>query len=235
MNIKKVLIGIAIVVILYKLYTFYFSDKSVDLINTHDARMPTVINPNDLPPGITSDYTYSIWFYINDWNYRFGETKVMYGRTDSNNNPSPAISLAPSNNDLSVTLALYPNSSQSMSQELYTCSIKDVPLQRWTNLIMSLNNRALDLYLDGKLVKTCMLPGVPKMNNLSALQISPDGGFSGFISAFKYFPYAINPSQAYDIYKQGYGGGSMFGELFNKYRVKLAFLEDNKEINSFEI
>lgn len=235
MNIKNVILGIAIVVILYIIYTMYFSDKSVNLINNHDARMPGIIRPDKLPVGITSDYTYSIWFYINDWNYRFGETKVMFGRTDSNNNPSPAITLAPSNNDLSVTLALYPNNSNSSGQEIYTCSIKDVPLQRWTNLIMSLNNRALDLYLDGKLVKTCMLPGIPKMNNLSTLQISPDGGFSGFISTFKYFPNAVNPSQAYDIYKKGYSGGSMLGNVFNKYRLKFAFVEDNKEINSFEI
>ena len=235
MNIKNIIIAIIIIFVLYKLYKYYFSDNSVNLINTHDARIPEVIKPNKLPKGVTSDYTYSIWFYINDWNYRFGETKVMFGRTDENNNASPSVTLAPSNNDLAVTMALYPNPDMSDGQELYTCSIRDVPLQRWTNLIMSLNNRALDLYLDGKLVKTCMLPGVPKMNNLSTLQLSPDGGFSGYISTFKYFSNALNPSQAYDVYKAGYSGDSMFGNLFNKYRLKLAFLEDNKEVNSIEI
>jgi hypothetical protein len=54
-----------------------------------------------------------------------------------------------------------------MHATMHSCSIEDVPLQRWTNLIISLDNRALDLYLDGKLVRTCVLPGVPKMNPAS--------------------------------------------------------------------
>lgn len=236
MNTRNIVIGIVLVVLVYILYMYFFSSNATTLIKTHDARSLDIISANKLPAGVTADYTYSIWFYINDWNYRFGESKVIFGRVDQNNDPSPSVTLAPSNNDLNVTLAVYPNeTTQSSGQTLYTCSIQDVPLQRWTNLIMSLNNRALDLYLDGKLVKTCVMPGVPKMNPSSNIMLCPDGGFSGYVSNFKYFPNALNPSQAYDIYKDGYGGGSAISGLFNKYRVKLAFVEDNKEVNSLEL
>lgn len=215
---------------------YFFSTSATTLVTTHDARSLDIISANKLPAGASSDYTYSIWFYINDWNYRFGESKVMFGRVDQNNDPSPSVTLAPSKNDVNVTLAVYPsNTDQTSGQTLYTCSIQDVPLQRWTNLIISLNNRALDLYLDGKLVKTCLMPGVPKMNPASNIMLCPDGGFSGNISNFKYIPNAVNPSQAYDIYKAGYGGGSAISGLFNKYRIKFAFIEDNKEVNSLEL
>jgi hypothetical protein len=234
MNTKTVLLVVAIIIIVYLIYSYYFSDNSTSLVSTQDARTLDIITGDNLPTGITADYTYSIWFYINDWNYRFGEDKVIFGRLDNNNDPAPSVTLGATTNDLSVTLGVYPNSTTNKGTN-FTCSIKDIPLQRWSNLIMSLNNRALDLYLDGKLVKTCMLPGVPKMNPNSQLFVCPDGGFSGFISNFKYFPNAVNPSQAYDIYKAGYGGSSVLGSLFNKYRLKLAFVKDNKEVNSFEI
>ena len=45
---------------------------------------------------------------------------------------------------------------------------------------------------------------------------------------------ATNPQQAWDIYKKGYGG-SVLGELFNKYRIKVSFLQDNVEHQSLEI
>lgn len=239
MNIKGILTIIVIIIILYYLYSYFFSDGSSTIVKTHDARSLKIIKGDTLPAGITADYTFSIWIYVNDWNYRFGETKVVFGRVDKDKMPAPSVTLGETNNELSVTLGVYPsNSSGSDNQSsgnIFTCGIKDVPLQRWTNLIMSLNNRALDMYLDGKLVKTCMLPGVPKMNPTSQLMITPDGGFSGYVSNFKYYPNAVNPSKAYDIYKSGYGGGSALGSLFNKYRLKLAFMEDNKEVNSLEI
>ena len=64
--------------------------------------------------------------------------------------------------------------------------------------------------------------------------VTPTGGYSGYISYFRYLTYAVNPTQAYNIYKEGYGGSSL-GGLLDKYRVKIAFLEDNKEVNSFEL
>lgn len=237
MNTRKILIGVIIIVLLYLLYLYFFSSNSTTLVSKHDARSLDIISANKLPAGITADYTYSIWMYINDWNYRFGEAKVIFGRVDQNNDPSPSVTLAPSNNNLNVTMAVYPNekTESNGNQTLYTCSVQDVPLQRWTNLIMALNNRALDLYLDGKLIKTCVMPGVPKMNPTSNILLCPDGGFSGYISKFQYLPKAVNPSQAYDIYKAGYGGGGALSTFFNKYRIKFAFVEDNKEVNSFEL
>lgn len=40
----------------------------------------------------------------------------------------------------------------------HMCMINNFPLQRWVNLIVSLNNRTMDVYLNGKLVRTCILP-----------------------------------------------------------------------------
>lgn len=237
MDVKKIVIGVVILVLLYLVYTYFFSSSAgqTTLVNMHDATKYQVIPATSLPGGNSTDYTYSIWLYINDWNYRYGESKVIFGRLDSNNEPAPSMTLDPINNNLNVSLAVYSPSDTVSHAKIHTCSLENVPLQRWTNVIMSLNSRALDIYMDGKLVRTCVLPGLPKPNPSSDLQLTPSGGFSGNTSGFVYLPNAINPTQAYNLYKGGYGGGSMMGNLFNKYRIKLAFVQNNKEVNSFEL
>ena len=101
-------------------------------------------------------------------------------------------------------------------------------------MIISLYGRSLDVYLDGKLVKTCVLPGPAKVYANQPVYVTPAGGFSGFTSNIRYWTTAKNPQEAYNIYKEGYGGSSL-GNLFNKYRIKVAFLDDNVEKGSFEI
>jgi hypothetical protein len=91
------------------------------------------------------------------------------------------------------------------------------------------------MYLDGKLVRTCVLPGVPKMSSGSPLVVSPGGGFEGYISNFQYFSRAVNPREAYAIYREGPGGTNWFTGLINKYRLRIEFLKDNKVMNKFDI
>ena len=59
-------------------------------------------------------------------------------------------------------------------------------------------------------------------------------GFDGFTSNIKYIPDRINPQQAYDLYKEGPGSGGVLGGA-NKYKVRVALLEDNNETSSWEI
>lgn len=235
-NLQRILLGIIVIIVLYFVYVYLFSnpnDKTI--VKSQDARSQQVISASNLPSSATTNYTYSIWIYVNDWNYRFGQTKVIFGRTDQNNDPSPSVKLSPSINNLDVTLSTYPTSGTNTQPTLHTCSIQDIPLQRWTNIIVTLNDRALDLYLDGKLVRTCVLPGVPKLNPNSDLYLCPDGGFSGYISNFRYIANSVNPTEAYNIYKKGFSSGSSLTGALNKYRVKFSFVKDNKEVNSFEL
>ena len=82
------------------------------------------------------------------------------------------------------------------------CDIIDLPLQRWNHVVVVLWNRSLDVYLNGKLARSCTLPSVPILNN-GNLYINQDGGYKGDMSNLRYFNRAINAEQVYDIYKNG--------------------------------
>lgn len=78
------------------------------------------------------------------------------------------------------------------------------------------------------------MPGVAKIASNAPVIITPRGGFSGYTAKIEYWANATNPQEAWNIYRGGYGG-SILGNLFNKYRIKVSFIEDNKEQSSFEL
>ena len=85
--------------------------------------------------------------------------------------------------------------------------------------------------MDGKLVKTCLLPGIAMINQNSNVYLTPGGGFNGYTSKLQYFPNPINPQQAWNIYTQGYGTN-----IFNtNYQLKVSFEENGNVKKSFTI
>ena len=215
------------------------TSKSNKLSSMQDGNVEKIIPASDLSSSTnnTSNFTYSVWFYIEDRTYRYGQEKVILTRIDSDRNPSPQIALGAFQNNLNVSLQTYPdgsNTDTSSVSQTHNCNIKNVPIQSWVNALISVNGRTLDVYIDGKLVRTCVMPGVARIAANAPVIITPGGGFSGYTAEIKYWPNATNPQEAWNIYRSGYGG-SILGNLFNKYRIKVAFLEDNKEQSSFEI
>jgi len=203
----------------------------------------------------SGNFAYSIWFYINDWNYRYGEKKVVFGRMSAPSSsstssipgvggvdPCPAVVLGEFENTVEVSLACYPgvnqepistSSGSSPSHTVIkTCNIDNVPVQKWVNLILSVNGRTMDLYIDGKLVRTCMLPGVASVNNSSDVYVTPAGGFEGWTSKFQYYPTPLNPQQAWNIYTRGY---SNWLSIFSTYQFKLSLVENGNTQSSVSI
>ena len=140
----------------------------------------------------------------------------------------PMMYLDGKENNVTVSLLTYPtgSSTDTSTYSSFTCGVKNVPLQRWTNLIASVNGRSLDIYMNGKLVRTCVLPGVPFVDNKSSVYLTPLGGFSGYTAKFSYWADAISPQQAWNIYKSG-PGGNILGNLLNQYKVQINFMKGN--------
>tara|TARA_B100001059_G_C17676393_1_gene497267 strand:- start:119 stop:817 length:699 start_codon:yes stop_codon:yes gene_type:complete len=182
----------------------------------------------------SADYTYSMWFYVDDWNYKFGQDKILWSRQDANDKVGPSVSLGRMQNDIIISMACYPTTLDSEENMIQKCVVRNFPLQKWVNLIVSLQGQTLDVYVDGKLHKTCVLEGVPKIGNNNDLIVTPEGGFSGWTSNFHYWDQGSNPQEAYNIYRKGYVGG-ILGNPFSKYKLRVEVLKDNDIAGGFEI
>lgn len=247
MNIKNIIMIVIIIVVLYIIVRYMMRDANT-LNGIMDGKTMKTISASSLDTNNTSsnssNFCYSIWFFIDDWNYRYGESKVIFGRMSSNKAPCPMVSLGETQNNLNISLQVYPGAdtipetttSKSASTTDFmtpTYTVGNVPLQKWVNLLLSSYGRTLDIYIDGKLVRTCLLPGVPKIDATSNVYVTPNGGFSGWTSTFQYWAKSCDPQTAWNIYTKGYGG-SMLGNLSN-YSVKFSILESGSEEASFVI
>jgi len=244
MEVKNILLLVIIIVLLYIVISYVVKDANT-LSGLSSGQTMQKIEATSLASstssGSTSNFTYSIWFFIDDWNYRYGEPKVIFGRMTSGNadkEPCPSVVLGPLQNNIIVSLAVYPGLDEEPADGtnyiVHNCAIANVPIQKWSNFFISVYGRTLDIYLDGKLVRTCVLPGVAKIDANAPVYITPNGGFSGWTSKFQYWPESSDPQKAWNIYKAGYGG-SMLGNLFGKYTIKVSLMEGDTEDSSFSI
>lgn len=115
-------------------------------------------------------------------------------------------------------------SSGLLSQELPMCDLPDVQLQRWVCIGIVLNGRTVDVYMDGKLARSCVLKSVftvdPKGMKLKLLDFN---GFSGYLGDVVVYNYALSPDQAYRIYMAGptaFSGSGILGWLKSIFNVK---------------
>jgi len=83
-----------------------------------------------------------------------------------------------------------------------TCVAKMIPLQKWVNVIVSVYNQIVDIYVDGQLASSCVLKGFPAIST-SEVSITPDGGFSGKIARVVFMNTAMTVTDAKRIYYNG--------------------------------
>lgn len=84
------------------------------------------------------------------------------------------------------------------------CDLPELELQRWINITVAVNGRTVDVYFDGKLARSCVLPSFFKVDaggysaNLLAY-----GGFGGEIASVTMYDSALNPETVYKNYMAG--------------------------------
>jgi hypothetical protein len=111
----------------------------------------------------------------------------------------------------------------------FTAVVPGVPLQSWTNITVSIHDKAVDIYINGKLTQSNLIPFVPSPVNKS-ITLTPAPGFIGWTSNFQYYPYNLTPAQIDNIYKAGYTGSpESLLSLLGKYSMKVVFVDNTQQ------
>ena len=163
-------------------------------------------------------FTTSMWIYIEDWNQNYGEQKSIFKRVDGTD-VLQEIKLAENTNDLIIDIK---------GEDITT--IQNINLQKWVNITVAVTHRNMDVYINGKLVRSKVFdtPIIFNENKDKNITICEDGiGFDGYISKVRYYPYFITPQKAWDIYREGFG--DVFASALNKYNMSVTFYEDAVE------
>ena len=156
------------------------------------------------------EFTWSVWIYIDDFNYKRDEYKHVFHKGNDNinlsesdpyygtNHPNnaPGLYITPHTNDLVVFM----NSFEKIDEQVV---ITGVPVEKWINVIIRLNKQnQLDVYINGTLTKRHILQGVAKQN-YGDVFVSMNRGFDGNTSELRYFDTAIDLRKIKSIVENG--------------------------------
>ena len=227
---KVVIVLVLILFISFIIYVIYVAYKAAqnasnnspvvvnDVIDAYIARpafsLPTVSE------GMSQSF--STWIYVKDWNYRFGQYKNILWKGNPPNSSSTARS-ANTSNIHCPSLWLYPLTNSlkvitttSAPENVESCDIQNIPLMTWVHIVYVLNNRTVDIYINGKLERSCVLRGIPMLTNdpVYLTTGSPQPGFYGKIGKTQYFTTALLPNMVADIYQKGPLGSSNYQVQF---------------------
>jgi hypothetical protein len=210
MDYTVIILGIIIVFLVYYLYVNYFGattvmTKSADL-NTAIPNISTIDKPTNL------NYSYGLWLYVNSWDN--SKQKVIFTRANN--------------------IKLYLDTSTPTlkcdiveSSGVETVTVTDnFPLQKWVYVIISVDGRIVDSYINGKLVKSQKLSADTKQPGDSAAAPIVLGTFDAILAKFSRATSPMDPQTAWNNYNSGNG---ISGGLFSvgSYGANLNFIKDN--------
>jgi len=91
-----------------------------------------------------------------------------------------------------------------------SCDIEEIDLQRWTQVTIVINGRTCDVYMDGKLARSCVLPHFYKVDPTGhSVKLVDRAGFDGYLSQVNTFNYALTPNVIYQLYMSGPSGSNL--------------------------
>jgi hypothetical protein len=218
------------IIMVYFLNWLFTTSKTLNSYNV--ASDVKTFPSTDLSDPASLNYSYSVWIYVSAWDT--GRTKEIFRRnvgTAAAPVYSPRVYLDTQDNKLKVDIQ-YMMSGTSQSKN--TTSVMNIPIQTWTNIVVSLNSKVLDIYVNGKLTKTSVIPGDPVFLKEGAVDLTPSPSFTGYTSRFIYYSNPLGPEDAWNIYKSG-PGGNVFLSFLNKYKLKLSFIKSGTPIASITI
>jgi hypothetical protein len=148
-------------------------------------------------------FTWSVWLYIKQHNkvsttaYRHVFNK---GSSTPNNgimtpNNGPGLYLNSDYTKLRVVMSTFSQSNNSIE-------IDNIPINKWFNVIIRVENTVLDVFMNGDLAQRMPLNSVP-FQNYGDVNVAINGGFNGNVSSLRYYNTALGTRDIQNILNAG--------------------------------
>ena len=219
MLILKIVLAIILLIIVINIIKYFYVKWDMDksghpmlIDGTKNAKQAMVISQdpnhtNYIPikrsvnqNGI--EFSYAFWFVISDFTYKNGEWKHMFhkGNSSSYPNRAPGVWIHPTNN----IVRIYMNTMQNILEYV---DIDNIPIRKWVHMVITVQNRYLNVYVNGFLKIRKELSSLPRQN-YGNVWTNLFGGYEGYLSKLQYFDKAVTPFDIDGLISNGPGNGA---------------------------
>jgi hypothetical protein len=178
-----------------------------------------ILRSNNAKNGI--EFTWSIWLNVQDYyrnnpsTFQHVFSKGGNGTYDTNGvmkvDNGPGLYLIPSapvegnsinilpsgySGNVQMNARIYMNTASSNPTSDITSiseyvDIGNIPMKAWFNLMIRVENKIMDIYINGMITQRIIFKNVP-LQNYGDVYVCGNGGFNGQISDLRYFNRALN-------------------------------------------
>jgi Concanavalin A-like lectin/glucanases superfamily len=225
MNYMLIIIGFIVVVAIYMLYK-YFTNTTLTS-GVMDLSKRTEYKYDKLKTPTSKIYSLSGWIF-------------MTGQTDNGGGfifqRAAAAGSANWNFGLKfngTTLDFYGGTKQ---QAQFTIT-NQLPLQKWVYVVINVNGDLVEVYLNGKIVKTVKHNDntlTTPFSSTASLFVG-DSTIKGYITQFSMVPELIGAATVWKNYLNGNGVGNQFLNYFMPYNINMAVTKDDVLQRQFSI
>jgi hypothetical protein len=175
------------------------------------------------------EYSISTWIYVTNWGVNKGYNKPFLvlsgGASESSGYMTMVMYLGQFTNKLGVRVS-YSSAGTSKGKLTYTgdynnivsgmspytdssadfskCDVESIDIQKWVNITAVLSGRTIDIYIDGKLSRSCLLDGLFMVDgDKTTIKLGGPNGFGGIIGMTRAANVAYSPDTVYSYYQAG--------------------------------
>jgi hypothetical protein len=196
------------IIFLILIIIYFFARKGARIHNVIEEDVIFLVDKetksynNDLLPESMDGekYTFSFWIYTNNLpeNVNWGSAYIRPKGVISHYN-SPNVYFLPDKDILRISIG-YKNDFNEL--EKYEFDIETFKYQRWENVAIVVDNRFVDIYLNGEMIKSMYLPNVPWVSN-KMLHLGQNGNnFNGHLTQIEYINDSFSATEVHSLYKK---------------------------------
>lgn len=231
MNYTLIILGIILVVILYILYTV-ISEKGVSVTKKLYLKEPnSSVAMKDLSNPESVRYSYNLWVYINSLAAADSDIFSIIATAGTVSNTFFRLFLtADAKLKYSITNSSSGNPSSGTTYLATNEAMTNFPLQKWVYISISVDTNIVDIYIDGKLIRSQRMESI-KPPSKSCLITYPTT-VDAYIVKFDRFDKPVDPETVWNAYMAG-NGGSYFTSLLSSYGANITLTKDSLDLRKF--
>ena len=206
MNYLAIALVILIIIILYSFFTYMTNNALVAGLQTLSTPMnwtfEKLLNPTAL------SYSYQCWLFMTDRPSASGTTPIFF-RGDTNSKEFQV--MLDQNLTLTIEAKVVGASATTVSKIMTVMT--GFPLQKWVYLAINVNQRNVEAYVNGRLVKTVNVSGLSNPSMRAGLTIG-NPNLKGHLSKFYRLPETIDAQKVQNNYLKGNGLNNWVSSIF---------------------
>jgi hypothetical protein len=231
MNYTLVILGVILLIVIYILYKVISEkgkvvSKKVDLSESNSP-----VSYSDLNSPKAARFCFSVWAYVES----LSSAPMTLVKVDTDADGTNTFFQLDVSGGPTLKYTILTSSTGSGDTAVTKEIMPNFPLQKWVCIMVSFDNKVVDLYIDGKLVRSQQLVNSPTATDKNhVIKFPPGGGNKGYLAKFERLTSPMDPATAWNKYMEG-NGGNYFSRLLSQYGASLTLKKDDLDLRQFTL